>query len=81
MPYADLRTQECVLAKFLANRNICDVKVPLVIFATVAMQHRRRRLRRWPINPRLRDGDAKGSTSVPSALKDSIAVQPLGHYG
>ncbi|MBA0843604.1 hypothetical protein Goarm_000774 [Gossypium armourianum] len=42
-------------------------------------RHRRhRRPRRGPINPRLGDGDATGSTSAPSTSEDPIVLQPSG---
>ncbi|KAG8472799.1 hypothetical protein CXB51_034729 [Gossypium anomalum] len=44
-------------------------------------QRRRRRPRRGPINPRLEDGDAMGSTSTPSTPEDLIVVQPLSQCG
>ncbi|KAG8475352.1 hypothetical protein CXB51_032163 [Gossypium anomalum] len=33
----DLRIQECIPAEFLANYNIWQVKVPLIVYTTVEM--------------------------------------------
>ncbi|MBA0682125.1 hypothetical protein Goari_023867 [Gossypium aridum] len=43
IPYADPRIQECVSAEFLVNHNIWQVKVPLIIFATVKIHESNQR--------------------------------------
>ncbi|MBA0549879.1 hypothetical protein Golob_020880, partial [Gossypium lobatum] len=47
MPYANPRIQECIPVEFLANRNIWQVKVPLIVFATVEMHESNRVMRQF----------------------------------
>ncbi|MBA0765382.1 hypothetical protein Gotri_014589 [Gossypium trilobum] len=53
----------------------------LLSVSKMSRQHRCRRTRRAPINPRSGGNVDEGSTSTPHAHKDSIVVQPLGQYG
>ncbi|KAH1040318.1 hypothetical protein J1N35_042061 [Gossypium stocksii] len=54
----------------------CYSKSYLLSALKCSRQRHHRRLRRGPINPRSRDRDVMGSTSVPSRLEDPIFVQP-----
>ncbi|MBA0583697.1 hypothetical protein Gorai_014544, partial [Gossypium raimondii] len=47
MPYADPRIQEYVSTKFLANHNIWNVKVPLIIFAIIEMHESNQVMRQF----------------------------------
>ncbi|MBA0726751.1 hypothetical protein Golax_002558, partial [Gossypium laxum] len=50
----------------------------LLLASKRSRQHRRRRPKRWSINPRSGDGDEAGLTFAPFALEDLIDVQPPG---
>ncbi|MBA0747736.1 hypothetical protein Gogos_004625, partial [Gossypium gossypioides] len=55
-------------------------KTYLLLASERSKQHRRRKPRRGPINPRSGEDVVVGSTSAPSALEDLIAMQAPSQY-